>query len=585
MLTHLRGYLPRRSDYDLRFARQDILAGLTVAFIALPLALGFGVTSGAGAEAGIVTAIVAGVTAAIFGGSRFQISGPTGAMTAVLLPIVAVYGVEALPVLGLIAGAILIGLGLARVGRYVHLIPWPVVTGFTNGIAIVIFLQQAPLVLGVTKGKGESILPVTIATFRNAAAAPHLAPLVLAAVTVLFMVLWQQNRRLRVFPASMAALIAVTLLSLFPAFGSVDRLLGLPAGLPMPRLPDIPPEGWTELVRAAVAIAVLAALESLLSAVVADGMTVGAKHDPDRELFGQGLANVFTAMFGGIPATAALARTAVNVRSGARTRVAGVVHGLAILVIILFLAPLSARIPQAVLGGILIVVAVRMVDRSAAAQIWRATKSDAFVLVLTTIVTVAFDLILAIEVGLVAAAVLFIIRMSRMLRIDPIAVVGRDRDNGKSGEPDAGVDARPLLDGRLVAYRVDGPIFFGAAERFIDQLMKVDPRIRVVVLRLSRVPVLDATGATALLTIADGLEHRGSMLFLSGLQTQPAQVLERMGVLDRLTKDGHHHFETTDAAIEHALAHLSQVDPRAPTRTAQAQLHAEPPAASPEDTG
>lgn len=551
-----------------------------MAFVALPLALGFGITSGAGAEAGIITAIVAGVIAAVFGGSRFQVSGPTGAMTAVLLPIVAVYGVGALPVLGIMAGVILLVLSFARVGRYIHLIPWPVVTGFTNGIAFVIFLQQAPLVLGVDKGAGENIAAATIDVVRHAVAEPHLAPVVLAGVTVAFMLAWQGQRRLRSFPASMAALIAVTLLSQLPAFASVDRLVGLPTGLPLPQLPSIPAEGWTELARAAAAIAALAALESLLCAVVADGMTVDGKHDPDRELFGQGLANVAAALFGGIPATAALARTAVNVRSGARTRLASIVHGLAVLAIVLFLAPLSARIPLAVLGGILVVVAMRMVERQAARLIWRSTKSDAFVMVLTTVVTVAFDLILAIEVGLVSAAILFIVRMSRMLRIDPIAVSGRSPDAASDARADAATAAvepgGAALDERLVAYRVDGPIFFGAAERFIDQLLKVDPRIRIVVLRLSRVPVLDATGATALLTIADRLKRMGAMLFVSGLRPQPQQVLERMGVYDTLTNAGHHHFETTDEAIHHAYRHLAQLDPWEPSRTARQRLLEEP---------
>jgi SulP family sulfate permease len=413
-------FLPKPSDYDRKTVRFDLLAGVTVAFVALPLALGFGVTSGAGATAGIVTAIVAGVVAALFGGSDFQITGPTGAMTAVLLPIVAVHGPGALPILGVGAGVILILLGLAGVGRYVRYIPWPVVTGFTNGIAVIIFLQQLPNVLGVTAPLGESIVSISVRTVQLWLVEPGYLTILLAVVTVVLMVGWGRVRQLRSVPGSMAAMIIVTLVSLLPVFDAVPRIGAIPRSLPMPVLPSLAVgPGMVELARAALAIAVLAALESLLSAVVADGMTVGKKHDPDRELFGQGMGNIAAGIFGGLPATAALARTAVNVRSGGRTRLAAIIHGLVLLLIILFLAPLAARIPLAVLGGILMVVAVRMVEREAFRLIVRSTKSDTFVLLLTMLVTILFDLILAIEVGLVAAAILFIVRMSNMFTVDP----------------------------------------------------------------------------------------------------------------------------------------------------------------------
>jgi len=547
-------FLPKASDFDLRHVRVDLLAGITVAFVALPLALGFGVTSGAGATAGIITAIVAGFVAALMGGSSFQVSGPTGAMTAVLLPIVAQHGTTALPILCVMAGVILVLLGIARVGQYVRFIPWPVVTGFTNGIGVIIFLQQLPNVLGVSQPHGESIVTIAYVSVREWLSAPGFTSILLAILAIAVMVGWRRIKALSLVPASMAALIVVSLASLLPVFGEVARIGAIPRSLPLPQLPTLGfTDAWVDLARAALAIAVLSALESLLSAVVADGMTVGEKHDPDRELFGQGLANVAAGLFGGLPATAALARTAVNVRSGAKTRLASMTHAVTLLVVILFLAPLASRIPLAVLGGILMVVAVRMVEAHATGLILKSTKSDAFVMVLTMVVTIAFDLILAIEVGLVAAAILFIVRMSSTFTVDAMSLAGPEL---KPLVSDVGAAELDLLKGRVVAFRVEGPIFFGAAERFIDQLLKIDQGIEIVVLRLRRVPVLDATGVTALRAIHDRLGSRGIDLIISGLQPQPATVLKRTGVYDEITEGGRNDIALTENAIAEAKRRL-----------------------------
>ena len=547
-------FLPKASDFDLRHVRVDLLAGITVAFVALPLALGFGVTSGAGATAGIITAIVAGFVAALMGGSSFQVSGPTGAMTAVLLPIVAQHGTTALPILCVMAGVILVLLGIARVGQYVRFIPWPVVTGFTNGIGVIIFLQQLPNVLGVPQPHGESIVTIAYVSVREWLSSPGFTSILLAILAITVMVGWRRIKALSLVPASMAALIVVSLASLLPVFGEVARIGVIPRSLPLPQLPTLGfTDAWVDLARAALAIAVLSALESLLSAVVADGMTVGEKHDPDRELFGQGLANVAAGLFGGLPATAALARTAVNVRSGAKTRLASMTHAVTLLVVILFLAPLASRIPLAVLGGILMVVAVRMVEAHATGLILKSTKSDAFVMVLTMVVTIAFDLILAIEVGLVAAAILFIVRMSSTFTVDAMSLAGPEL---KPLVSDVGAAELDLLKGRVVAFRVEGPIFFGAAERFIDQLLKIDQGIEIVVLRLRRVPVLDATGVTALRAIHDRLGSRGIDLIISGLQPQPATVLKRTGVYDEITEGGRNDIALTENAIAEAKRRL-----------------------------
>jgi sulfate permease, SulP family len=547
-------FLPRRSDYDLRSWRADLLAGLTVAVVALPLALGFGVTSGAGAAAGLATAVVAGTLAATFGGSNFQVSGPTGAMTVVLLPIVAVYGVTVLPVLGLLAGMFLLVFAFVGVGRYIHYIPWPVVSGFTNGIAVIIALQQVPGLLGVAGGAVHGgILTASARAMGDFAAAPTWAAPLLGLLAVAVMLGWARVGRLATVPGGIVALGVATLASLLPAFAGVPRVGAIPMGLPLPSLPLVPGVDPTMLVRAALAIAVLAALESLLSAVVADGMTVGERHDPDRELFGQGIANLGVAVVGGIPATAALARTAVNVRSGARTRLAAISHGLIVLAIVALAAPLASAVPLAALAGILVVVAARMVESHALRTILRSTKSDAFILVLTMVVTVLFDLILAIEVGLVAAGILFIVRMSRMLSIDPMQLLGEPDPARHDSDADAEAEQR-LLRERVVAYRIDGPIFFGAANRFFDQLLKTGGGIRVVILRLRRVPVMDATGANALDALVDRLGREGVAVMLSGLQPQPRELLGRMGVLGRLAARGGRVFDTSEAAIEAARA-------------------------------
>ncbi len=569
MLKSIQTYLPKASDYKLRFFKNDLLAGLTVAIVALPLALGFGISSGAGAAAGLYTAIVAGVVAAFFGGSSFQVSGPTGAMTAVLLPIVAQFGVVVLPLLAVLAGLMLLVLSIARLGRYINYIPWPVVTGFTNGIAIIIFLQQLPGFLGVPKAEGESILVISWRTFNEWLKHPQFSAIVLGALTIIIMFTWLRSKRLQALPASMAALLIVTSVSFLPMFADVARIGIIPRTLPLPSLPLVSFDVFKELFRAALAVTFLSALESLLSAVVADGMTVEEKHDPDRELFGQGLANIAAGLFGGIPATAALARTAVNVRSGAKTRLSSIIHGLTLLLVVLVLAPIASKIPLAVLAGILMVVAVRMVEREALRLIWFSTKSDAFVMLLTMFVTVVFDLIAAIEVGMVAAGILFIIRISRMFNISPETLSGSTLVSHDSAQQ-ADADKRLLRD-HIIAYRIDGPIFFGAASRFFDQLLKTDldvsgKAIKIVILRLRRVPIMDATGATALKNLIERLERRKILVLISGLQDQPESLLTRMGIINEISREQHHLFATTEEAIQHAYLHLKQADHHMPTK-------------------
>jgi SulP family sulfate permease len=500
--------------------------------------------------------------AAVFGGSNFQVTGPTGAMTVVLIPIVATRGPEALPMVAIIAGALLVAMALAGIGRYVGFVPWPVITGFTNGIAVIIFLQQLPLVLGVSPEHAESTLVMATRTVRGFFESPAGPALVLAAITIAVMLLWSRISRLRKIPASMVALLTGTALSLLDWFDGVTRVAGIPRELPQPSLPVFSSGGLADLARVSLAVAILAALESLLSAVVADGQTIEERHDPDRELLGQGLANVAVGFFGGMPATGALARTAVNVRSGAQTRVAAAFHAVVLVGILMFLAPLATRIPLAVLGGILMVVGVRMVESHAARTILRATRSDAFVLLLTMGVTIVFDLILAVEVGMIAAGFLFVVRMSRLLSVDPEVLSGA----AGPATHDSAAEMRAESDlehENILAFRIEGPVFFGAAAQFFDQVLKETPGIKAVVLRMRRVPVMDATGLTALEGLVEALERRHIVVMVSGLQPQPYEMLERTGVLDKISRNRDHLFATSEEAIAHAREHLGRADHRA----------------------
>ncbi|WP_112136583.1 SulP family inorganic anion transporter, partial [Glycomyces dulcitolivorans] len=521
---------------------RDLLAGATVAIVALPLALGFGVASGLGAAAGLATAVVAGAVAAVFGGSNFQVSGPTGAMTVVLVPIVAQYGASGVLTVGLMAGILLIGLALARAGRHIRLIPAPVVEGFTVGIAAVIFLQQVPAALGVAVPEGENVARIAWQAVLDYAAEPSWPAITLAlgvAAVMLAGARWRPQ-----IPFSLLAVAAATVAAVLarldaPAIG------GLPATLPAPSLAFLDPAAIPGLAGAAVAVAALAALESLLSATVADGMTVGSRHDPDRELFGQGLANIAAPLFGGVPATAAIARTAVNVRSGAASRLAALTHAVVLALIMLAAAPLVARIPVAALAGVLLATAIRMVEVGSVKVLMRASRSDAVILVLTAAVTLAIDLVWAVICGLVVAGALALRKIAASARIETVALT----------EGDHHLAEHALLAEHIVAYRIDGPLFFAAAHRFLLTLTETAD-VRVVIIRLSRISAIDATGALVLRDAVERLEHRGITVYFSGMRSEHAKTLTAVDLLDRLREEGKL-FDATPAAIAAARGHLT----------------------------
>ncbi|MFK0253721.1 SulP family inorganic anion transporter [Streptomyces sp. NPDC090445] len=530
-----------------REPRRDLLAGLTVAIVALPLALGFGVSSGLGAEAGLATAVVAGALAALLGGSNLQVSGPTGAMTVVLVPIVAQYGPGGVLTVGLMAGVLLVGLALLRAGRYMSYVPAPVVEGFTLGIACVIGLQQIPNALGVEKPEGEKVLLVAWRALAEFAASPNWTAVGLSAGVAAVMLL---GARLRpTVPFSIVAVIAATVLVQVFDLDGAAPIGDLPSGLPAPSLSFLDVSAAGSLLAPAVAVAALAALESLLSATVADGMTVGQKHDPDKELFGQGIANLAAPLFGGVPATAAIARTAVNVRTGASSRLAALTHAAVLAVIVFAAAPLVAKIPLAALAGVLLATAIRMVEVGSLRAMARATRADAVVLVLTAVATLALDLVYAVIIGLAVAGALALRAVAAQARMDQVDF-RPDLPGEHSDEEHA------LLAEHIVAYRIDGPLFFAGAHRFLLELSEVAD-VRVVILRMSRVTTMDATGALVLKDAMEKLNRRGIAVMTSGIRPEQRQVLESVGALALLQSEGRE-FATTPEAIAGARKHLEQ---------------------------
>ncbi|CAN5627743.1 SulP family inorganic anion transporter [soil metagenome] len=553
-LRRSRALLPVRADWSTA-APRDLVAGVMVGLVALPLALGFGVSSGLGARAGLITAIIAGVVAGIFGGSRVQVSGPTGAMTVVLVPIAAQFGPDGVLVVGLLAGVILIGLGYVGVGRYINYVPVPVIEGFTLGIAAIIAMQQVPAALGVHVS-ADKVVVLAYDAVRAWISDPQVTALVLTTLSVTAIL--AVARRLPLVPGSLLVVVLAT---------GANEVLGLgaatighiPGGLP---LPSFPTSAWGRLdalLLPAVVVAMLAALESLLSATVADAMSVGDRHDPDRELFGQGLANLAAPLFGGIPATAAIARTAVNVRAGASSRLATVVHAALLLVIVLAAASLVGRIPLAALAGVLIATSIQMVRVSSVLALVHSTRGDAVVLAVTALATVFLDLVTAVLIGMVIAGFFALRQTARTSRLDEVPLE----------DPESGADAqahhteeRRLLDEHIVAYRIDGPLFFAAAHDFLLQLSDVGD-VRVVILRMSRVTTLDATGASVLADTIKRLEGRGITVLLSAIRPQHVQTLRRLGAYDRLSHE-RHAFATTPEAIAHARLHAARTAHAAP---------------------
>lgn len=536
----LRALLPVKADYrSLPYSwRHDIAAGFTVGIVALPLALAFGVSSGAGAEAGLITAIVAGFIAAVFGGSHVQVSGPTGAMVVVLGPIVALHGAPALATVCLMAGVMVVLAGVFRLGGLVSVIPRPVIEGFTLGIAVIIFLQQVPSALGSTPGPSNNAVIAAIQSIPGGIDAGLLSSLALVVVVAALM-LWLPRLSPQI-PSSLVAIVVATVGSLLLRL-PVAAIGELPPGLPAPTLPVIDPSLAMSLVGPAAAVALLAAIESLLSVRVAATMTDAGDYLPDRELVGQGLATLAAGFFGGMPATGAIARTAVNVRSGAKTRVSSITHSLVLLGVVSIGAAVVSQIPLAALAGVLMVTAMRMVSPGRVRHIVRTSRSEMWIFAATALITVSFDLIYAVGIGILAAA---------FFALRTVA-----RTSGVTLERLPGVAAPG--DERIAQFALEGALFFGAAERMLEAVGGVHDT-DVVIIRMSGLHLLDSTGAEHITEVITALEARGVTVLVKGLRDRHIELATRIGVVASLRHKAHL-FEELDDAVAHARSHIRRL--------------------------
>lgn len=543
-------FLPTATDYSGlgRSWSRDLLAGLTVGVVALPLALAFGVATGVGAGPGIVTAVIAGVVAAVFGGSRLQVTGPTGAMTVVLVPLVASRGPAVIYPVALLAGIVVLLAGVLRLGRLLDYIPWPLVEGFTVGIAVVIAAQEIPSGLGVDKPDVANAAGAAAVSILRFVEHPQWGVLSLLLLSILLTAVL--TRIHRAVPASLIAVAVVTLLAGVGGM-NVARIGAIPSSLPVPALPSL--AGIGSLVGPVLVVAFLAALESLMSARVADGMSDAPRTDFDRELFGQGLANIASGLCGGMPATGAIARTAVNARAGANTRLAAVTHALVLAVIIFAAAPLVEHIPLVALAGVLLVTAYRMVEKRNVRSILTSNRSDAAVFGVTAVCTVAFDLVTAVAVGLALAGALALARLARSSQ----AVALPLSSDGLSSDAE-----HELLAQHVLVYRLDGPLFFPVVGRFLAQMTAVAD-VRVVILRLSSLAMLDASGAKALGDVVERLAERNIAVLFKGANAEHTKLLEAVGTLAPLVARGHV-FQDLPSAIAHAAIHVAAEPPAEP---------------------
>src|SRR5688572_9829969 len=511
--------VPALKQYSTSQLTADVIAGITVGLVALPLAMAFAISSGMSPQAGIYCAIVTGLLISTLGGSYVQIGGPTGAFVVVVAGIIAQYGVDGLFMCTMMAGVLLVVMGLTGTGTAVRFIPRPVVIGFTNGIALVIASTQLKDFFGIPLDEVPGEFIGRIAALAGAMTVST-ETTVLAAAVLTTIVVW--NRLVPRVPGYIVALVggtAVAALSGLTVEKIGSRFGGIPAGLPRLHVPAFRPDLILTLVSPTVTIAMLGAIESLLSAVVADRMS-GTRHNSNVELFAQGVANIASPLVGGLPATGAIARTATNVRSGAKTPVAGIIHGATLLLILLFAAPLAARVPMAVLAAILLVVAYNMGEWAEIPQLWKQGWTDRLVWMVTFALTVLADLTVAVEAGMILAALLFIRRVAATTTVSRVTPDYIRRGHEHS------LQHRELPD-YVTIVRIQGPFLFGATDKLTGQLAHLNEMRSVVILRLRNMTAIDATGLKAIEDFADAIRVSGRTLLLCGAPSQPTQMMRR----------------------------------------------------------
>lgn len=519
-----------REGYSRHDFGRDALAGIVVGIVALPLAIAFAIASGVRPEQGLYTAIVAGCLISLFGGSRVQIGGPTGAFVVLIAGIIARHGYEGLLLATLMAGVLLIVMALARLGDVIRFVPYPVTVGFTSGIALIIAVGQIGDALGLRIENAPPDFWGRCTVYARHLGATQIEPALVFLGTIAIVQLWPRVTR-RV-PGPLIALLAMTVVARLAGLDveTVGSRFGtISAAAPRLQLPSVDLSALPALVSPAISIALLVAIESLLSALVADGM-IGGRHRSNAELMGQGIANIGSVLFGGIPATGAIARTATNVRNGGRTPIAGLVHAATLLIVLLAAGRLAALIPMASLAGILIVVAYNMSEWHAFVRLFRGPRSDVLVLATTFVLTIVVDLTVAIQAGVVLASLLFMRRMAQVTEVRALT------DPLELAEETLSFDAAAMPEG-IDVFEINGSFCFGAARKFTETLSARREQTKVVILRMRHVLAIDATGIKALDDVASRLHDKGARLFLSGVQPQPLKALAKSGVVDRIGRE------------------------------------------------
>ena len=516
--------------YDKKTFMSDLMAGIIVGIVALPLAIAFGIASGVTPEKGIITAIVAGLVISLFGGSKVQIGGPTGAFIIIIYGIIQKYGFEGLTIATLMAGLFLVLFGLLRLGTIIKYIPYPIVVGFTSGIAVTIFTTQIKDLFGLTLPSNPSdfiekwgVYLQNFNTIDPWCALIGVASVVVIAVTPRFS---------KKIPGSLIAIILMTIVALllknFAGVLSIETIgdrFSISNELPAAQVPDMNWETIKSLVSPAITIAILGAIESLLSATVADG-GIGDHHDSNTELVAQGLANIASPLFGGIPATGAIARTMTNINNGGKTPVAGIIHAVVLLLIFLFLMPLAKYIPMACLAGVLVVVSYGMCGWRSFLELMKNPKSDVTVLLITFFLTIIFDLTIAIEVGLIIACLLF---MKRMSETTDVKAITEEIDLNQDAEFSTGNLDHLIIPQGVEVYEINGPYFFGAGNKFEEIMASFGDRPKVRIIRMRKVPFVDSTGIHNLTNLCEMSKKEGIQIVLSGVREKVNGQLEHAG--------------------------------------------------------
>jgi high affinity sulphate transporter 1 len=533
-------------NYSKKQLIKDVIAGIIVAIIALPLSIALAIASGVKPEQGLYTAIIAGFIISFLGGSRVQISGPTAAFVIIVYQIVAEYGISGLTTATIMAGVILILLGILRFGSFIKFIPYTITTGFTSGIAVSIFAGQIKDFLGLNMGSVPSEFIEKMVSYSKHISSINISAFFIGMLSIIILIFWPKiNDKL---PGSLVAIIVATLCVKYLKLNiaTIGSVFGeLSSSLPPFTIPETNFNTIGKLIQPAFTIAILAGIESLLSCVVSDGM-IGSKHRSNMELIAQGIGNIFSGLFGGIPATGAIARTAANVKNGGRTPISGMVHSVTLLLILVLFMPLAALIPMPALAAILIMVAYNMSSwREFINLLKRAPKSDSIVLITTFLLTVIFDLVIAIEIGIVLAALLFMKRMADVTCIQGWKYIDEEEDEN---DPE-NINLKAVPKGTLV-YEINGPMFFGAADKFMEIATEYKKKPNAIVLRMRTVPTIDATGLHTLRNVINTCKKRHIILIFAHVQEQPLAALQKAGFIPLIGEENI--CSSTDLALKRA---------------------------------